>query len=335
MNLSGDFNAKSALVLESWKNTLRRLCGRYHPEGIQLNDFAGSVRAARICGFDAVDLSCNAHRIERTYRDVRLDGKDHYSAIVQLAGRSTLVQNDRVKELAVGDIALVDSTLPVTFIFENRPGRWLGLNLRRQALVSHLGLEPEGGLIRRGETAASRLLSRLIQEAVEERDASFASTEPFMQMAVYDLLGALFATSDLPSISSHSDGLFRRICGIIKAHFANPDLSPGDVATEAGISLRYLQKLFTVRGSSYSHLILSIRLEHAARLIQRRALMKTGQPLSAIAYACGFRDYTHFARTFRRRFGHTPGTTGVQSAAEYGTADVDWERAFARDVSDR
>jgi AraC-like DNA-binding protein len=31
------------------------------------------------------------------------------------------------------------------------------------------------------------------------------------------------------------------------------------------------------------------------------------QPLSEIGYACGFRDYTHFARKFRRRFGHAPG----------------------------
>ena len=30
------------------------------------------------------------------------------------------------------------------------------------------------------------------------------------------------------------------------------------------------------------------------------------QPLSEIAYACGFRANTHFARKFFRRFGHTP-----------------------------
>jgi AraC-like DNA-binding protein len=39
--------------------------------------------------------------------------------------------------------------------------------------------------------------------------------------------------------------------------------------------------------------------------------MKKGQPLSDIAYACGFRDYTHFARRFRQRFGTTPGAVGA------------------------
>jgi len=36
-------------------------------------------------------------------------------------------------------------------------------------------------------------------------------------------------------------------------------------------------------------------------------LTGTGQPLSEIAYACGFRDYVHFARRFRKRFGYSPG----------------------------
>ena len=30
-------------------------------------------------------------------------------------------------------------------------------------------------------------------------------------------------------------------------------------------------------------------------------------PISEIAYVCGFRDYTHFARKFRQRFGYSPG----------------------------
>uniref|UniRef100_A0A7Z0QAB0 Helix-turn-helix domain-containing protein n=2 Tax=Bradyrhizobium barranii subsp. barranii TaxID=2823807 RepID=A0A7Z0QAB0_9BRAD len=52
--------------------------------------------------------------------------------------------------------------------------------------------------------------------------------------------------------------------------------------------------------------------------IERRALMKTGQPLSDIAYACGFRDYTHFARGFRRRFGTAPGAVGAGATGNDG-----------------
>jgi AraC-like DNA-binding protein len=109
----------------------------------------------------------------------------------------------------------------------------------------------------------------------------------------------------------------RRI-GIIEDSFADPDFSPNEVAAETGISLRYLQKLFTERGSTCSDFIYSLRLDHAARLVDRRTSLETNQPLSEIAYACGFRNYTHFARKFRHRFGHAP---GAHSRAPDGAGD--------------
>jgi len=231
---------------------------------------------------------------------------EHYYAVVQLVGRSTMIQNDQVAELTTGDVALVDSTRPVTYVLENRPGRWLSLHLPRRSLISHLGLEPEGGSFKRGQTPASRLFFRLIQDAANGSEPSCPSSEPYMQLAIYDLLGALFAAPDLSTISSHTDKLFKRVCGIIKDRFAEPDFGPCEVAAEAGISLRYLQKLFTARSSTCTQLIHSVRLDHAARRLHRRGLLNTSQPISEIAYASGFGDYTNFNRKFRRRFGHTP-----------------------------
>jgi AraC family transcriptional activator of tynA and feaB len=101
--------------------------------------------------------------------------------------------------------------------------------------------------------------------------------------------------------------LFKRICDVINDRFADPDFGPYEIAVEVGISLPYLQKLFTNRGCTCSGFIQSLRLDQAARSIKRRALRKSGQPLSAIAGACGYRDYTNFARASRQRFGHAPG----------------------------
>ena len=106
-----------------------------------------------------------------------------------------------------------------------------------------------------------------------------------MQLAVYDLLGALFAPSDPLPVSRHADRLFARVRGVIKEGFADPDFGPRDVAVETGISLRYLQKLFTAHGSTCSEFIYSLRLDHAAHLLHRRASLATSQPLSEIAYA--------------------------------------------------
>jgi AraC-like DNA-binding protein len=128
-----------------------------------------------------------------------------------------------------------------------------------------------------------------------------------MRLALYDLLGAIFAPSDPGPVSRHADRLFARIRRVIKDRSSDPDFGPAELAAETGISLRYVQKLLTARGFTCSELVYSVRLDHAAHLLERRASLSTGQHLREIAYACGFRDYAHFARRFRDRFGHAPG----------------------------
>ncbi|WP_454634254.1 helix-turn-helix domain-containing protein [Bradyrhizobium cenepequi] len=133
-----------------------------------------------------------------------------------------------------------------------------------------------------------------------------ASTKDYMRLALFDLLGALFASSDPGGRSLHTDKLFARICDVVRERFAEPDFGPRNVAAEVGLSLRYVQKLFTARNSTCSRFINSVRLERAAVLLKRRSLLRTGQPIREIAHASGFGDYAHFNRTFRRRFGHYP-----------------------------
>jgi AraC family transcriptional regulator, positive regulator of tynA and feaB len=310
-----DFLGAPELDYDGFRTALREEWGWFSP-ALEADNFTGKVRTRRVFGFVATDLTCNAARVERTESDIRRDDMEYYYVVAHLTGESTITQDDRLVDVAAGDVVLLDSTRPVTFIphAQHRQAQWLSLQLPRQNLVSHLGFEPQGGARGRRQAQASRLLCQLALEPVSDAEPAFASADRFMPLVVYDLLGALFAPT-APLGSRHNDKLFTRVCSIIKDRFADPDMSPCEVAAEAGISLRYLQKLFTARGSTCGHHICSARLDHARRLIERRALMKTGQPLSDIAYICGFRDYTHFARGFRRRFGTTPGAVGAGATA--------------------
>jgi AraC family transcriptional regulator, positive regulator of tynA and feaB len=298
----------SQLDYEAWRDLLRSMCGRYYSEGSAPNVFSGWVRPMTVRGFTALDIGSNAQRVERTYQDVHRDGADHYFALFLASGELTMIHNDQAVRLAVGDVALVDAARPVTYCADNGE-QWntVSLSLPRQSLVSHLGFEPQGGLYRRRGTPAGRLLFDLIRSSDDDEESALSPADSYMQLAVYDLVGALFAPTEPSSASRHADKLFARIRGIIRDGCADPDFGPPEVAAEAGISLRYLQKLFTQRGSTCSDFIYSLRLDQAARLLHRRGSLGARQPLSEIAYVCGFRDYTHFARKFRQRFGHSPG----------------------------
>jgi AraC family transcriptional activator of tynA and feaB len=296
------------LDYETWKERVRAIGGRFNPEGIEPKAFTGSLRPKGLFGLTAAEVGSNARRIERTQRDVRLDGADHYIAIFQISGQAAMTHNEEALRCEVGDVVLVDAARPVTF-FANEEGelwRSVALLLPRRSLVSHLGFDPRGGLYRRGGAAAGRLLLDLIRNSGDDEAPACSCANSHMRLAVYDLVGALFAPVE-PAPSRHADKLFVRIRKIIRDSFTDPDFCPHVAAMRAGISLRYLQKLFMQRGSTCSEFIYSFRLDQAARLLHRRAELTANQPLSEIAYACGFRDYAHFARRFRHRFGHAPG----------------------------
>ena len=315
-NSDADFLGEPQLGYDAWRERLQKICGRYNPEGIERDAFTGWIRPIEVCGFKALDTGCNAGRVERDYRDVRLDGSDHYFVLFPLSGQSLITQNEQATRLGVGDVVLVDTTRPVKLFAQNNskePWRNLAINLPRRELVAHLGFEPQGGRMRPDGTPAGRLLLELIQSANEEPASESSSADSYMQLVVYDLVGALFAPSDQSCGSRHADKLFARVRGVIELGYADPDFGPPEVAARTGISLRYLQKLFAQRGSTCGELIYSLRLDHAARLLGRRESLRNAQPLSEIAYACGFRDYTHFARKFRRRFGHPPGAHSAKN----------------------
>jgi AraC family transcriptional regulator, positive regulator of tynA and feaB len=310
-----DFLSEPELDYDTWREMLRQNWGWHSATDIERDGFSGRLRAQSVHGFTAMDFTCNACRVERTEQDVRRDHLEHYYVAIQVAGGSLVSQNDHVETLAPGDVAFVDSARPVMYaaVDGSSYGQWFCLQLPRGSVVSHLGFEPKQ--IARGRRTG-RLLYQLALDAIGEGEQMPEQAHAYMRLAIYDLLGALFSSSDPIAKSYQTDRLFRRVCDIIQARFSDPGCTPGRIASEAGISLRYLQKLFTSRGSTCTQHIQSLRLDYAARLLERRRLLNTGQALSMIAFDCGFRDYTYFARAFRRRFGHAPGNTEFRAARD-------------------
>jgi AraC family transcriptional activator of tynA and feaB len=186
-----DFLSAPELDYDGFMAALRENWGCFSPARGS-NVFAGRVRARRVFGFAAVDVACNTVRVDRTELDVRRDDMEYYFVVAQLTGGSTIIQNDRVVNAAAGELVLLDSTRPVTFVGV-RQAQWLGLQLPRQNLVSHLGFEPQGGTCGRGHRQAARTLSQLALDPVSNVEPAVASADNYMRLVVYDLLGALFA----------------------------------------------------------------------------------------------------------------------------------------------
>jgi AraC-like DNA-binding protein len=84
-------------------------------------------------------------------------------------------------------------------------------------------------------------------------------------------------------------------------HF-NEDVSLHQLAQHCHVSPFHFSRIFRdiMHSSPYQYLS-ALRLDHAKNL-----LGTTDQPVTDIAYACGYNSIEHFATAFRRRIGSSP-----------------------------
>ncbi|CAN7448116.1 GlxA family transcriptional regulator [Phenylobacterium sp. LjRoot225] len=108
------------------------------------------------------------------------------------------------------------------------------------------------------------------------------------------------------------DGTLRALAAM-EAAVEDPH-SRDELAARAGVSVRQLERLFrTHLKSTVAGIYLRIRLEQASQLLRT-----TGLSVTDVAIACGFSNGSHFARVFRRAFGHAPGA-GRESPRDRST----------------
>lgn len=92
------------------------------------------------------------------------------------------------------------------------------------------------------------------------------------------------------------DRLYHDVRATINANAADPQLSPGLLASRHHVSLRLLQSVIADHNDSPAHLIRS------ARLLLAKGLILDGCSVATAAYRSGFTDLSTFSRNFKRTF---------------------------------
>jgi AraC-like DNA-binding protein len=92
--------------------------------------------------------------------------------------------------------------------------------------------------------------------------------------------------------------------GFIMRQIARHDLLAASVAAHLGVTPRYVHMLFESEGLSVTKFIVERRLARAHHMLLDPRMKE--RTISAIAFAAGFSDLSHFNRSFRRHFGKTP-----------------------------
>lgn len=152
------------------------------------------------------------------------------------------------------------------------------------------------------DTTARRFRTAFKAMTDEPSGFEFTVREELSQICLF-LYDQFRPDGDAPSeMQSLDEERIKKMLTYIHTHFEDP-LTVTDIAGAAAISQRECLRCFqkTIQLSPIQY-VLKYRIMQGADLL----LTKPTKNIAAIAAACGFDSQSHFAKTFKRFYAHTP-----------------------------
>jgi AraC family transcriptional activator of tynA and feaB len=284
---------------EQWLGQINSACGRFCAKTLAPG-FAGAIQefhshALRLSVVDAAQT-----RLYRTRREVEQSDGCHFFTVFQLHGQSVMEQGDRQAVLSAGDITLIDAAQPSSFTYQ-QGSRQLSLLLPRSYLEQQLRFTDLPGARRiAADTAVAKLSQQLVLGSMHNTQMSRLESEAVLNAVATLLQPALIGQDE--EQDSH-ERIFTRSLAFIDRHIQSEQLRPEWVASEIGVSVRSLYRLFARKGLVVAQYIKNRRLDLCAQVLRQA---KERQKLGNIGYDWGFTDHSHFSTAFKARFGVSP-----------------------------
>jgi len=269
--------------------------------------FRGVIEMRRAGPVDVSSRFSTPTDYVRTPRLVR-DGNDSVFVVLCRSGGAYQSQLGKDVVLKPGDAVLCDCGY-VGGIHMTADSSFASVKAPRAAITKLLPhMDRLAGALLNRDDVARRLLFGYLGGTLDVGLKDSARAAQLYGEHIIDLIAlALGAEGDARElVEQRSAGAVRRaaILHSIEHGMRDPNLSATAIASQLGITPRYLRLLLEETGRSFSEHVLEMRLEHAAELLRDPRLQ--GRKVSAIAFACGFSDLSYFNRAFRRRYGETP-----------------------------
>jgi len=270
--------------------------------------FSGRMRRAELASIRAIDISCRGARVHRSAAHVARISEAIFLLDLQLQGESVVKQGGREARLRPGDFVLTDSTRPHQVVFD-APVSMRLLRIPASTLQRFVGCPEEvAGLRIDGSAGNGRIASRFLRDSwLSRQAATLQDGAPHVERAALELVASACAQFREARSERSSLGIVHRLQAIeyIEGSLEKSGLSPASISAALRITPRYLHRLFNGDGETVGRYILRRRLEQCAD--QLNDALHERRHVSDIAFGCGFSTLSHFCRTFRDRYGLSPG----------------------------
>lgn len=292
----------SGQALSAWNESVRAACGRFETRYDHCQSlFIGEIKHTQVGSTAVAHIRSNANVIAKSVRVGARDSSDRCFLVLQQQGSMAIELGDRLVDLRVGDLALLDFSDSV--------------KMTPQGLFSHVSIplprELFKGLDRTrfGKLSTTgvcgQLLGTLVRQVAGGELAHWSC--PQDGEGVQGALVALLESVLEYRASDHSPGWqLHEVQSVIQQRLDSPRLSPASLSEELGISSRQLYRLFEASGDSVCRYILRERLLKAAQDL--RDPVCAHRSITDIGSYWGFADSAHFSKTFKKQMGLTPST---------------------------
>jgi len=203
--------------------------------------------------------------------------------------------------LQPGMVAVSLRRQPYTISFDETT-RCIILKVATDRLIARIG-DPSGIVVAPSQAA---LLTGFLRTILAQQEQSFdAGAEEAISGVILDLIAIAFrrrpavGTAPHPTLGERWQSTVREF---VDRHLDDPELGASLIAERLGVTPRYVQMVFAKMATTPSAYIIERRLERAARL-----LVSTREQIACVAHQVGFADLSHFYRSFRKRYGISPG----------------------------
>ena len=259
-------------------------------------------------------VKSDAHIARRTERNITLHPACYYKIAYQLSGKTSIKQDGKTCLLHPGMLTLYDTTRPYELTFIEQSESYVALIPQ-----SEVAIDP--ALVKRitaraivESSTATICFIALLEQLSIERLSPGSATAFHLARSLTELLTVIILSeySRLYTTDSPNEELLASLKRYARSHLSNPRLCINDIANAHYISSRTVQRLFRADHTTFTEWLRTERLTTA-----RQRLFDSPEPITTIAYDCGFVSLSHFSRAFKDHFGVSARETRSQAAESH------------------
>ena len=285
----------------AWADAMRRLqLPQVTPLGSEPMD--GSVAVAESpMGIQFARVDADAQQIAGR-SDEQIEG---LWLTLLLEGEGIMRAADLEMRLAPGTILCGVNRNPASLTLDGRH-RQLYVRLPRPAIAPRLLADLAVSVVTLDASSGmGAVFRRLLEATAAELETLGTEQLRPIELAVIEFLVASLAADGGTRARGGADGaraaLLHRILQRMETMLGDPELGIVSVAADAGISPRYLRRLFADAEMNFTAALKARRLARCHADLTSPLHAQLG--ISEIAFRWGFNDAAHFSRSFRERYG--------------------------------